>query len=528
MVERSCEHGRLALPLILLLALLLRLPGLGESLWYDEAVYTSATMSGESRADVLFHDIHPPIYAWIVDGWTALFGENEVVLRLPSLVFGLGSIAATYFLAQRWLGSGAALLCGVLMAISPAHIWYSQENKNTILQVLMTSALMLFADRACRSRRLADWACLAILCLLAPWSHVHATWFVGAAVLWIWIQVLKPNGRPMWPGALAATIAAGIAVVPMVVLMLRNVGVLQYDYLKRFTLPEVYKLLLVYLPHGNTIRTISPYASLRILFEQHWGYLLVDAFVALLLLAGIVAAVRSVRPRGSEPPPIDSGGAEMLLLCLAVPLVGLLVASRFQEHAYIERSLLSLLPAFVILLVAGATRFRPATLRRPLVAALVVLGLAGVWNLHVAKADAWTVYKPNPDWRSAGRYLAAEREREAGGFPVFVSTPARALRCYLPAAVEHPKLPPPSPDPDEITIYYCASKRHAWVVPKVLGEGGFDRFYLIRNRVWGEGFSALRAAAEGMEGMTLVETKDFRNLSVCRYERADERVSPKR
>ena len=71
MTRRPVLRPDVVLPIILFLALLARLPGLGESLWCDETIYTSTTLSGESRADVLFHDLHPPVYAWVMAGWTS-------------------------------------------------------------------------------------------------------------------------------------------------------------------------------------------------------------------------------------------------------------------------------------------------------------------------------------------------------------------------------------------------------------------------------------------------------------------------
>ncbi len=49
-----------------------------------------------------------------------------MLLRLPSLVFGLLGIAATWTLANRNLGRNAAIVAAGILAILPLHINASQ------------------------------------------------------------------------------------------------------------------------------------------------------------------------------------------------------------------------------------------------------------------------------------------------------------------------------------------------------------------------------------------------------------------
>ena len=124
--------------LFFIAALLVRLPNFNESLWYDEVWYTFMRLNPNSINRVLFHDVHPPLYPLLILGWIKLFGDSEIAVRLPSLLFGLASLGVMFALARSWFNRRIAFLSTILMALSPVHIWYSQENKNNMLLLLLT------------------------------------------------------------------------------------------------------------------------------------------------------------------------------------------------------------------------------------------------------------------------------------------------------------------------------------------------------------------------------------------------------
>ncbi len=59
------------------------------------------------------HDIHPPLYYWLLAGWVRLFGSSEVAVRSLSALLGVVLVALTYvlgrLLAGRWVGSGGCI-----------------------------------------------------------------------------------------------------------------------------------------------------------------------------------------------------------------------------------------------------------------------------------------------------------------------------------------------------------------------------------------------------------------------------------
>src|SRR5262245_24998769 len=80
---RATPHQWLALSLLVCCALLIRIPGLTESLWYDELWSTRIKLGsvGDLLRTALF-DIHPPLYSALLFLWVHVFGDSEVSVRL--------------------------------------------------------------------------------------------------------------------------------------------------------------------------------------------------------------------------------------------------------------------------------------------------------------------------------------------------------------------------------------------------------------------------------------------------------------
>ena len=112
-------HNRLnhiLLLIILLLALALRGYRLdGQSLWADEG--NSAALAGRSLVQIAHdsaHDIHPPLYYWLLHGWTRIFGSSEIGLRSLSAALGVLLVWLIYLIGRRLHGQATGLLAGFL------------------------------------------------------------------------------------------------------------------------------------------------------------------------------------------------------------------------------------------------------------------------------------------------------------------------------------------------------------------------------------------------------------------------------
>ena len=132
---------------ILILALVLRLISLNQSLWLDEAINALA-VKNLSLFDLVtkytINDFHPPLYHIVLLFWTRVFGFSEVILRLPSVLFTLLSMVVTYFIGRDFFSKKIGLISALLFAVSPLSIYYSQEARMYALAVLFASLSFYF------------------------------------------------------------------------------------------------------------------------------------------------------------------------------------------------------------------------------------------------------------------------------------------------------------------------------------------------------------------------------------------------
>ena len=145
--RRNTENWiKIALLLILVLAAFLRFYRLdAQSLWADEG--NSVSLSGRSLDLITAgaaHDIHPPLYYYLLHFWMRVFGNSEFAVRSLSALLGTGLVYLTYLLGRQlsnyWLG----LVAAFLSAISPFQVYYSQEARMYILLAAL-SALSVYS-----------------------------------------------------------------------------------------------------------------------------------------------------------------------------------------------------------------------------------------------------------------------------------------------------------------------------------------------------------------------------------------------
>ena len=75
---------------------------------------------------VKLNDMHPPGVQIFLYIWTAMFGVSEIMLRLPFVLFGIGSIYLLFLVAKNWFNTNVALLTAASFSTLVFPILYSQ------------------------------------------------------------------------------------------------------------------------------------------------------------------------------------------------------------------------------------------------------------------------------------------------------------------------------------------------------------------------------------------------------------------
>lgn len=125
------ESEKYYIYLILLLGFVLRLRNiLNRDFWYDEAFTGIAVKENFwEMIQITINDVHPPLY-YILLKIFSYFGDYSVFsIRFFSVILGILGIWSVYLFTKELFNKKAALFAGLITAISPFAIQYSQEGR---------------------------------------------------------------------------------------------------------------------------------------------------------------------------------------------------------------------------------------------------------------------------------------------------------------------------------------------------------------------------------------------------------------
>lgn len=214
---------------VVILAFALRVTQLGTELWLDEILTRVRYVPLGFRQLLSTYDSqnHQPLYSLMARvSWLAL-GSADWTIRVPALLFGVGSVIAAWQYGRRVATEPEAVLAALLLAVSYHHVWFSQNARGyTVMLCLSIPATGIF-QRLCvgtaRPVRLV-WA-YGLLISLASFTHLTAALIaIGHAVAlllttrWTAAQAVR---RALWP--VAALVLSGLLTLTFYALMLPQV-----------------------------------------------------------------------------------------------------------------------------------------------------------------------------------------------------------------------------------------------------------------------------------------------------------------
>ncbi len=174
----SLTGEKFVLAAILLLALVLRVIGLNQPLWYDELITLhthlrlpwSEMMSG-------YEMNHHYLYSLQTKLVMGLFGESAWSVRIPALLFGVGSIWVVWALVKDVANTKMAHIVAGLLAISYHHIWFSQNARGyTELMFWCALGLLMFLRGFSHPTR-KRWIGFGVVLALAVFTHLTGFFF---------------------------------------------------------------------------------------------------------------------------------------------------------------------------------------------------------------------------------------------------------------------------------------------------------------------------------------------------------------
>jgi len=83
----------------------------------------------------------PPASLWLMELSSRLFGFSSISMLLPQALEGIAAVALLYATVRRWFGQPAALLSGLILAVTPvAALMFRFNNPDALLVLLLVLA----------------------------------------------------------------------------------------------------------------------------------------------------------------------------------------------------------------------------------------------------------------------------------------------------------------------------------------------------------------------------------------------------
>ncbi|MBL0169310.1 MAG: hypothetical protein IPP90_01100 [Gemmatimonadaceae bacterium] len=210
------EQGLIAV--ILLVAMALRLRGLGTGLWLDEIqTQLDYVRLPWGRLLTTFDTTNQHLlYSISARAVQLIGGESATTLRLPAALFGVASIWAALVFGLRWMPRREAWWSAILLTVSYHHVWFSQSARGytaLMLGTLVSTSLFLDLLRGERSGPRVIWA-YAFALALTLLTHVTAlTVVAGHGLCWLWQARTLSAGPRRWAPLAALVLAGTLAAV---------------------------------------------------------------------------------------------------------------------------------------------------------------------------------------------------------------------------------------------------------------------------------------------------------------------------
>jgi mannosyltransferase len=467
--SRRLDLLAVALPALLALGLCLY-DLTTRSLWLDEAAAAAiASQHGGAFGAALAHDGGNMLGYYgllhVLIGW---FGSGAFVIRFPSAVATVVTVACAGALALRLFGRRTAVWTGILAATSLTLVYWGQDARGYAAMVaLITASFIPFVALLERGASWRPWVAYVVLMTAAVYAGLEAALVIPAQlVLLVW-------RRDRWRSVLSAAGAVALLCVPLGVLAAsRGSGQLFWVPAPSFRVVR------------QVVQALTSAGLQPDFYTSTTTALLILSLV--LVLAGGAAAVRQTVRTGRDA----AVGPILIVSWLVVPVVLAAIESAVGQSIFQARYLLVSLPAVSLLIAWAASNTRMPR-------ALVLVTMMALIALRILQlVPAYGVSSEN--WRGATAYVVSHRHR--GDCIAFYPLDNRqAFRYYLisPEAAPRPILP---------------AVPWRWVRPFVedyssLSPEAVTRLPGICGRVW------LVASHEGRVGGPAVSRANYRRFA---------------
>lgn len=350
-----------------------------QSLWVDEVVtflgargpILDIVSIEEVRGSEWLPTVHSLYY--LVVHLAMNIGDDEFVLRLPSVVAGILSVPLVYAIARRWFGTAAGLASGFLLAISPLHLYFSQEARPYALMVFLALVSVYSLQRLLPDPKRPGWRlCFIVSTAATLYCQPVALPFIGVTIFYAFMAAPRTD-RIDW-----ALNFAGVALLCFP----EAYALVALPPVKSPTAPSsespspyhvVYAVwaFAAGFSVGPSVRELHAPDRLQIALRNIWIIAPILLFNLALFSAGTVRAWRASRLK-----------CVVIAVWFLLPILFLMLGAVATRHPFNVRYVILSFPPFIVLLGLGAISVRGRWLRAAAWGSLLLVSIGALANYY--------------------------------------------------------------------------------------------------------------------------------------------------
>lgn len=176
------------LTLLTLFALFIRLLNIDKEtgLWFDEMVtylFASKSFPIDIIKSLSETDFHMTLHSLFVNLWINFFGSNDIILRLSSVLWGILTIPAFFYLGKTYKSEELGYLLAIIGTLSPVMIYYSQEVRFYSMLLFFATLSVIFFLKILEKNNNKELILFHIANLIILYTYTMGIIFVSIEIL---------------------------------------------------------------------------------------------------------------------------------------------------------------------------------------------------------------------------------------------------------------------------------------------------------------------------------------------------------
>lgn len=368
------------------------------SIWEDESYFIYFTQRFSFAELLSFNYMdpsHPQSEFLLFKIYTNLFGIEKFLVRLPFVIFGIISIFLVYLIAKKLFNKKIGLLSSFLFAISPFHIYLSQETRPYTFHIMISLIAILFLVNYIKFKRNKDLNLAFLFAIIASYFHYFGLFIVAfISAYTLYLNWAEKTDIKRW---FRIQIYSFIGTLPLIFMIFhsRQFGDITKNFFSLLEIPYLFMVFSI----GET-GLIFKTSTLHQDLIKNLPYLLICFIIlACILISSLKTLVKNIKLKKTS----SNKNYTLVISYFLIPLIITIIVS-FVTPLFRPRYLSGILPAYLIILSLGLNSINKKRLKILLVAGLIFITSISLYNYYFT-------YEREP-WEGISRYI--EKNEKTG------------------------------------------------------------------------------------------------------------------